>query len=64
MTDDNGSVQFTTIYPGWYGGRAIHIHSRLEPSRDQMKPWNGHHNFYLNNSINELVHTQPLPFLI
>ena len=26
MTDDNGTVQFTTIYPGWYEGRAIHIH--------------------------------------
>src|SRR5918995_4329836 len=33
--------------------------SRLEPSRDQMKPWNGPSQFYLNNSINELVHTQP-----
>ncbi|HZA63876.1 MAG TPA: hypothetical protein VE573_13460 [Nitrososphaeraceae archaeon] len=43
MTDDNGTVQFTTIYPGWYEGRAIQYTSRLEPSRDQMKPWNGHH---------------------
>jgi hypothetical protein len=43
MTDDNGIVQFTTIYPGWYEGRAIQYTSRLEPSRDQMKPWNGHH---------------------
>ena len=25
MTDDNGTVQFTTIYPGWYEGRAIHM---------------------------------------
>src|SRR5204863_7313738 len=28
-TDDNGQVQFTTIYPGWYGGRTIHIHVRV-----------------------------------
>lgn len=26
ITDDNGQVQFTTIYPGWYSGRTIHIH--------------------------------------
>jgi protocatechuate 3,4-dioxygenase beta subunit len=26
LTDDAGNVTFATIYPGWYGGRAIHIH--------------------------------------
>lgn len=26
ITDINGSVTFTTIYPGWYQGRATHIH--------------------------------------
>jgi protocatechuate 3,4-dioxygenase beta subunit len=25
-TDPNGRVTFTTIYPGWYQGRATHIH--------------------------------------
>jgi protocatechuate 3,4-dioxygenase beta subunit len=25
-TDANGEVRFTTIYPGWYQGRATHIH--------------------------------------
>jgi protocatechuate 3,4-dioxygenase beta subunit len=25
-TDANGRVTFTTIYPGWYQGRATHIH--------------------------------------
>jgi len=25
-TDANGNVAFTTIYPGWYAGRTIHIH--------------------------------------
>src|SRR5262245_20180176 len=26
VTDANGQVTFTTIYPGWYQGRATHIH--------------------------------------
>ncbi len=26
LADANGQVQFTTIYPGWYQGRATHIH--------------------------------------
>ena len=30
ITDENGQVQFTTIYPGWYNGRTIHIHVQSE----------------------------------
>lgn len=26
LTGENGVAQFRTIYPGWYAGRAIHIH--------------------------------------
>lgn len=29
MTDSNGQVQFITIYPGWYNGRATHIHFQV-----------------------------------
>jgi uncharacterized protein (TIGR03437 family) len=29
ISDDTGSVQFTTIYPGWYNGRTVHIHVRI-----------------------------------
>ncbi len=29
VTDNNGTVHFTTIYPGWYEGRAIHIHYKV-----------------------------------
>ncbi|HWC96441.1 MAG TPA: IPT/TIG domain-containing protein, partial [Candidatus Sulfopaludibacter sp.] len=29
ITDSNGQVQFTTVYPGWYSGRTIHIHVRV-----------------------------------
>lgn len=28
-TDANGLVTFTSIYPGWYSGRAIHIHAQV-----------------------------------
>lgn len=29
ITDENGVVNFTTIYPGWYEGRAVHIHLKV-----------------------------------
>src|SRR5438874_1221883 len=28
-TDANGSAKFTTIWPGWYRGRAVHIHFKI-----------------------------------
>ena len=32
MTDANGKATFTTIYPGWYSGRAVHIHYKVYPA--------------------------------
>lgn len=29
ITDENGVVAFRTIYPGWYPGRAIHVHVKV-----------------------------------
>jgi protocatechuate 3,4-dioxygenase beta subunit len=29
VTDERGSVTFTTIYPGWYPGRAVHVHFKV-----------------------------------
>jgi protocatechuate 3,4-dioxygenase beta subunit len=29
VTDANGLAQFQTIYPGWYPGRAVHIHMKV-----------------------------------
>jgi protocatechuate 3,4-dioxygenase beta subunit len=29
LTDASGVARFTTIYPGWYSGRAVHIHVKV-----------------------------------
>jgi protocatechuate 3,4-dioxygenase beta subunit len=29
ISDSNGEVSFTSIYPGWYSGRCIHIHAQV-----------------------------------
>lgn len=29
VTDKNGVAKFTTIYPGWYPSRAVHIHFKI-----------------------------------
>ncbi|MDT9691005.1 intradiol ring-cleavage dioxygenase [Streptomyces sp. P9(2023)] len=29
LTDKDGSVTFTTVFPGWYRGRCVHIHTKV-----------------------------------
>lgn len=36
LTDAHGLVRFTTVYPGWYPGRAVHIHFKIRtPALDR-----------------------------
>ncbi|HYZ59871.1 MAG TPA: intradiol ring-cleavage dioxygenase [Nitrososphaeraceae archaeon] len=59
VTDENGTVQFTTVYPGWYEGRAIHIHIKVRTLEGSDENFEWTSQFYLNDSITEQVHTQP-----
>lgn len=36
-TDSRGQVTFTTIYPGWYAGRATHIHVEVSVNGRAVK---------------------------
>jgi protocatechuate 3,4-dioxygenase beta subunit len=33
-TDANGAATITTVYPGWYSGRAVHIHFKVRTEPD------------------------------
>ncbi len=59
VTDNNGTVRFTTIYPGWYQGRTIHIHDKVRTFNGLEKTLEWTAQLYFNNSINQQVHTQP-----
>jgi len=61
LTDNNGTVRFTTIYPGWYQGRAIHIHDKVRTFNGSEKTLEWTSQIYINNSINQQVSTQ-LPY--
>ena len=35
LTDGNGLAEFRTVFPGWYTGRAVHIHIKVSADGDQ-----------------------------
>jgi protocatechuate 3,4-dioxygenase beta subunit len=35
MTDASGVAEFRTVFPGWYTGRAVHIHVKVQVDGDQ-----------------------------
>jgi protocatechuate 3,4-dioxygenase beta subunit len=38
VTDENGVVKFTTVYPGWYRGRTVHIHMKVRTFDGSVTP--------------------------
>jgi protocatechuate 3,4-dioxygenase beta subunit len=36
MTDAEGKAKFETIYPGWYQGRAVHIHVKVSTGGNEV----------------------------
>ncbi|MBD6619016.1 intradiol ring-cleavage dioxygenase [Komarekiella sp. 'clone 1'] len=57
VTDANGSVQFTTIYPGWYEGRAVHIHFKIRTSTTSKQNYEFTSQLYFDDSLTDQVHT-------
>lgn len=52
MTDKNGAAKFTTIYPGWYPGRAVHIHFKIRASNHEFTS-----QLFFDESQTDKVHT-------
>ena len=59
MTDDAGVARFTTIYPGGYSGRAVHIHFKIrtEPGAAQRHEFTSQ--LYFDDALTDRVHAGP-----
>ena len=56
LTDASGLAQFTTIYPGWYSGRAVHIHFKLRLFAGATRTYEFTSQFFFDESLTTSVH--------
>ena len=59
VTDANGSVQFVTIYPGWYPGRTVHIHFKIRTGSTSQQSYEFTSQLYFDDSLTDRIHAQP-----
>ena len=55
-TDANGVVRFNTIYPGWYPGRAVHVHFKVRTKSRSGRDAEFTSQLYFPDSITERIH--------
>lgn len=56
LTDANGAVQFQTIYPGWYSGRAVHIHITIRTKGADHADYQFTSQFFFDDTLTDQVH--------
>src|SRR5688500_17132943 len=58
-TGKDGSARFTTIYPGWYAGRAVHIHFKIRLPAGQQRAYEFTSQLYFDEALTDSVHARP-----
>lgn len=58
VSDDDGLVRFTTIVPGWYEGRAVHIHFAVDSLDGARRTRRFTSQLYFDDAFLDRVHAQ------
>jgi len=58
VSDASGLVRFTTIYPGWYSGRAVHVHFKARTSPGASSGLEFTSQMFFDEALTDLVHAQ------
>ena len=56
-TDREGRASFLTIYPGWYRGRAVHIHFKIRVPAGADRAAEFTSQVYFDDALTDQVHT-------
>jgi protocatechuate 3,4-dioxygenase beta subunit len=55
LTDADGAAQFATIYPGWYAGRAVHVHFKIRVANGPGRARDFTSQLYFDDRLSERV---------
>lgn len=58
VTDTDGVAEFTTIYPGWYPGRTVHIHFKIRTASLSQPAYEFTSQLYFEDALTNQIHTQ------
>ena len=58
QTNANGNAEFMTIYPGWYEGRAVHIHFKIRAAAQGARAHEFTSQLYFDESVNDQIFKQ------
>jgi protocatechuate 3,4-dioxygenase beta subunit len=53
LTGGDGAARFTTIYPGWYPGRAVHVHFKVRSGPSEFTS-----QLYFDDALSERIFTE------
>lgn len=59
LTDTDGAAEFVTVVPGWYPGRAVHLHFmvRTDPGAARGRAFTSQ--IYFDDDLIDRIHAQP-----
>ncbi len=55
VTDAEGRAGFTTIYPGWYQGRTVHIHFKIRTDPEAERGYDFTSQLYFDDGLSDRV---------
>lgn len=58
VTDAKGVVRFSTVYPGWYSGRPVHIHFKVRLFAGERETYEFTSQFFFDESVTDKVHAE------
>jgi protocatechuate 3,4-dioxygenase beta subunit len=58
LTDAQGTARFTTIYPGWYQGRTVHIHFKVRTDPAAQRGHEFTSQMYFDDAFTDRVFTR------
>lgn len=58
VTGPDGVARFTTIYPGWYHGRAVHVHFKIRSAPSRTPGFEFTSQLYFDDALTDQVHAR------